>query len=194
MRRIGSVGLIVALTATTSSQSALYRGAPRENCIAALSSFAVEPSVTKPPDLPADLNGVKIEYDSSGCYGNCPAFALRVEKGVASWEGHAFVRKKGKARKQISDKQFSDLVQAWLDAKIYAMRDDYCDVTCPDGTSIVVTDVLDTTIKFQAPFYSKKVLQCFTSIDGKPRTPKPPDAYFDLSRQLREVAKSYHWL
>jgi len=192
--RIVAVALVAVLTGTISSQSKPDWQAQREACITALSSFAVDPSVAKPPQLPEDLEGLSIEYVSSGCYGNCPAFTLRVEKNKAAWDGHAFVRKKGKAEKQLSDRQFADIVRAWLDAKMYAMRDDYCEPTCPDGTSTIITDVQDTSITLKAPSYSKKVLECFTTLDGKPQTPKAPEQYFQLSRQLVQLAKSNHWL
>jgi hypothetical protein len=193
MWRIVAVGLVGVLTATISGQSKPDWQTRRETCITALSSFAVDPTGTK-PDLPDDLEGVTIEYVSSGCYGRCAAFTLRLEKNKAAWDGHAFVHKKGKAAKQISDRQFADLIHAWLDAKMYAMRDDYCQPTCPDGTSTIITDVQETSITLRAPAYSKKVLECFTTIDGKPETPKPPEQYFQFSRQLVQLAKSKHWL
>jgi hypothetical protein len=126
--------------------------------------------------------------------GTCPSFALRIEKNKASWEGRAFVRKKGKAERQISDREFSEIVHAWLDAKMYAMRDDYCEPTCPDGTATIITDVQDTSIVLKTPSYSKKVLECFTTTNGKPDNPKPPEEYFQLSRRLVQFAKSNHWL
>jgi hypothetical protein len=194
MWRIRCVVLVAVLTATISGQSKPDWQTRREACIAALSSFSVDPSVTQPPQLPNDLEGVPLEYFSSGCYGRCPAFKLRLEKNRASWEGHAFVKKKGKAERQISDQMFGKLVRAWLHAKMYAIRDAYCQPTCPDGTSTVVTDVQESSITLRAPSYSKKVFECFTTIDGKPETPKPPDEYFQISRQLVELAKSNHWL
>jgi hypothetical protein len=195
MTRILSLVLAVLLTAAISGQSKPDWQARRENCILALSSFAVDPAVAKPPEIPDGLEGVKIEYVSSGCYGTCPAFTLQLEKGKATWEGHAFVKKKGKAGKQISEEQFSGIVHAWLDAKVYAMRDDYCQPTCPDGTSTIITDVQETSITLKVPpSYSKTVLECFTTIDRKPQNPKPPEQYFELSRQLVNLAKANHWL
>jgi Domain of unknown function (DUF6438) len=194
MKRVASLVLAAVLTATMSGQSKPDWQAKRESCVEALSSFSVDPSATEPPPLPNGLEGVTLEYFSSGCYGNCPAFKLRFEKNRATWEGHAFVKKKGKAERKIPDQLFGKLVRAWLDAKMYAMRDDYCTPTCPDGTSTVVTDVEETSINLSAPSYSKKVFECFTTIDRKPQTPKPPDQYFQLSRQLLEFAKSNRWL
>ena len=194
MRQSLSVALITALTLTISGQSQSDWQVHREACIATLSSFAADASVAKPPNLTSDLHGVRIEYSASGCLGRCPAFMLRIEGNKALWDGHSFVRKKGKAEKQISDQQFSEIVYAWLDAKMYAMRDDYCQPTCPDGTSVIITDVQETSITLKAASYSKTVLECFTTVDGKPENPKPPEQYFELSHHLLQLAKSNHWL
>ena len=182
------------LSSAISGQSQPDQRARREACITALSSFAVDPKLTKPPDLPDDLQGVNIEYFESGCLGNCPAFTLRIEKDRAIWDGHAFVRKKGKAKKRFSNGEFSAFVQAWLDSKMYAMRDDYCQPTCPDGTTTIITDVQDTSITLKSPSYSKQVFECYTTTDGKPDNPKPPQEYFELARRLVQLAKSNHWM
>jgi hypothetical protein len=194
MRNFVCLILALSLPAAIAGQSKPDRQSRRETCIADLSSFAVDPSTVKPPLLPDDLNGIVINYFESGCFGNCPAFTMRIQKNKVEWDGHAYVRKKGKAEKPISSEEFKTLVQVWLGAKIYAMRDDYCQPTCADGTVIIVTDVQDTALRLDAPGYSKKVSECFTTIDGKPRTPKPPDEYFQFSRQLVAFAKSKHWL
>jgi hypothetical protein len=194
MHRIILISLIAVLTATISGQSKPDWQAQRKACITSLSSFAVDPSLTKPPDLPDDLQGLSIEYFASGCLGNCPSFALRIEKDRAIWDGHAFVRKKGKAEKQLSSGEFSAIVHAWLDARMYAMRDDYCQPTCPDGTTTIITDVQDTSIALKTPSYSKRVFECFTTTDGKPDNPKPPQEYYELARRLAQFAKSNHWL
>lgn len=77
---------------------------------------------------------------------------------------------------------------------MYAMRDDYCQPTCPDGTTTIITDVQDTSITLKSPSYSKRVFECFTTTDGKPDNPKPPQEYFELARHLAQFAKSNHWL
>src|SRR5215469_13476951 len=194
MHRTVSVAPITVLAAAISGQSKPDRNAQREACITSLSSFSVDPNITKPPDFPDDLQGVSIEYFESGCLGSCPSFTLRIEKNRAIWDGHAFVRKKGKAEKQISSGEFSAIAHAWLDAKTYAMRDDYCEPTCPDGTTTIITDVQNTSIALKTPSYSKQVYECFTTTDGKPDNPKPPQEYFQLARRLVQFAKSNHWL
>ena len=74
------------------------------------------------------------------------------------------------------------------------MRDDYCEPPCPDGTTVVITDVQDTSITLKTPSYSKQVFECFTTNDGKPENPKPPEGYFHLSHRLMQFAKSNHWM
>ena len=170
MWRIVAVGLVGVLTTTISGQSKPDWQARREACITALSSFAIDPIGTKPPELPDDLEGVTIEYVSSG-HRRCPAFTLHLEKNKAGWDGHAFVHKKGKAAKQISDRQFCGLStrMAGCEDVRYAQR--LLPANLPEGTSTIITDVQETSITLSAPGYSKKVLECFTTIDGKPETP-----------------------
>jgi len=54
----------------------------REACIASLSSFAVDPSIAKKPQFPDDFAGVALEFFSSGCYGSCPSFTMRIENNA----------------------------------------------------------------------------------------------------------------
>ena len=163
----------------------------RNACIASLSSFAVDPSMAQKPQFPSDLDGVALEFSSSGCYGNCPAFRMRIENNRAMWEGRDFVRKKKKVEKPISPEVLRRFVRAWLDDSVYAMRDEYCNPTCPDGTHIGATDLNETSISLKAPSYAKTVSECSVKANIEP---KPPDEYFRLSHELTEFAKSKGWL
>lgn len=86
----------------------------RAACIKAISSFVVDPANAKQPELPADLGGVTLEHTSSGCFGNCPAFKMAVEKDRVVWEGHAFVRKKKRLEKPVSPQVLRNFVQKWI--------------------------------------------------------------------------------
>jgi len=163
----------------------------RDACIATLSSFAVDPSNAKQPQFPDDLDGVTLEYSSSGCLGTCPAFTIRIENNRAVWEGHAFVRKKKKVERRISPEVLRGFMRAWLGDSFYAMRDEYCNPTCPDGTMILSTDLNETSISVKAPSYGKTVSQCSVRANIEP---KPPDQYFRLSNDLMKFAKSNGWL
>ena len=110
------------------------------------------------------------------------------------WEGRAFVKAQGERQTQIAPQQFRDLVAIWMDGKFYAMRDDYCSITCPNGMISVVTDVQDTRITLKTSSFNKAALECYTTINGKAETPKPPAAYFRLSQKLLEFARSKRWL
>lgn len=119
---------------------------------------------------------------------------MTIRHDSVEFVGRAWVRRKGKHTAKITQQQFEAFVRAWFDGKFFAMRDNYCDAKCPDGTMIVVTDIPESSITFKNGTYEKRVYQCFTTIDGKPETPKPPDQYFELSRKLYEFAKSQRWL
>jgi hypothetical protein len=192
--RIWSLALVALAIVPISSQSkpVWQKGQERRDaCIAGLSSFAVDPSMAKKPQFADDFDGVILEYSSSGCYGNCPAFKMRIENNRAVWEGHAFVRKKKRVEKRISPEVLRRFVREWLDDNFYAMRDEYCNPTCPDGTLIMATDLNETTIGVKASSYAKTVSQCSVKANIEP---KPPDQYFRLSHDLVEFAKSNGWL
>jgi hypothetical protein len=140
------------------------------------------------------MTDVTLEYFASGCYGSCPAFTLTINNQTAVFEGRAYVRAKGKRTAKLSSQQFETLLHAWYDESFYAMRDDYCSATCPDGTVIVVTDIAESSITLTTPAFKKRVYECFSAVNGKPQTPKPPEQYFQLSRQLWAFANAQHWL
>jgi len=59
---------------------------------------------------------------------------------------------------------------------------------------IIVTDIPESSITLNAGTYKKRVYECFTTIDGKPETPKPPEQYFKLSQEFLAFAKAQRWL
>jgi hypothetical protein len=166
----------------------------RDACIASLSGFPKDVPASPKPLYPTDATGVSLEYFASGCYGNCPAFTLTISKETAVFEGHAYVRAKGKRTAKLSSQQFETFLHAWYDGNFYAMRDDYCDVQCPDGTVILVTDIARSSIAVTTPTLKKRVYECFSTVNNEPQTPKPPEQYFQLSQRLLAFAKAHHWL
>jgi hypothetical protein len=166
----------------------------RDSCIKTLSSFAADPKTVKAPEIPGDLSGVALEYSASGCFGDCPAFRLRLQKDIATWEGIAYVKAKGKRQRKVSPEQLRALVQSWLNEDLYAMREDYCQPPCPDGSVVIITDTQETSISLKTASFTKKVWECFTTIDGKPENPKPPEQYYRLSRDLVRFAKAQGWM
>jgi len=99
LRCIGPLAIVALVIVPISGQSKSDWEERRKACIATLSSFAIDPGLAKQPQFPDDFDGVTLEYSSSGCYGTCPSFTMRIEKSKAVWEGHAFVRKKKKVEK-----------------------------------------------------------------------------------------------
>jgi hypothetical protein len=188
----GAVALIVS--ANLGKQSPDGRRDAREECIASLSGFPKDVPLPPKPPFPTDLTGVTLVYFASGCLGECPAFTLTISKDIARFDGQAFVRAKGKRTAKLNQQQFETFLHAWYDGNFYAMRESYCDIKCPDGTMIVVTDIPESSITLITPTYTKRVYECFTTVDNKPETPKPPEQYFELSRQLRAFAKAQLWL
>jgi hypothetical protein len=189
---LGAIFLIVL--ANFGQQSPEARRDARDECVASLSGFPNDAPLPPKPPYPTEPTGVTLEYFASGCYGKCPAFALTITKDIASFEGHAFARAKGKRTKKLSQQQFETFLHAWYDGNFYAMRDNYCDVRCPDGTVIIVTDIPESSLTLTTPTFTKRVYECFSTVNNHAQTPKPPEQYFELSRQLRAFAKAQRWL
>ena len=190
---LAALGSLVVF-ASFGPQVPVARRDVRDACIASLSGFPKEVPAPPKPLYPTDATGVALEYFASGCYGNCPAFTLTISKETAVFEGHAYVRAKGKRTAKLSSRQFETFLHAWYDGNFYAMRDDYCDVHCPDGTVILVTDIAASSITLTTPSFKKRVYECFSTVNNQPQTPKPPEQYFQLSHQLWVFAKAQHWL
>jgi len=176
-----NLALLVTLTATLSGNP--NHGWQTQRDVTPANSFPGDPNVAGQPQLPDDLKGVILEYSSWGGFGGHPNFTLHLEKNKAVWEGGWMVRKSGKAERRISDQLFGQLVRAWLNAKMYTMRDDYCGL---------VLDAEKTSIELKAPSYSKTVTECWSTRDAESLS--PPEQYFQLSHQLEELARSNHWL
>jgi Domain of unknown function (DUF6438) len=172
--------------------------APQRNTadewIASLSRFPTDTSPPPKPAYPIDLGDVTLEYFASGCYGSCPEFTLTISRNLARFDGHAFVRAKGKHEAKLSQRQFETFLRAWYDGDFYRMRDNYCDSSCPDGTRIFVTDIPESSIKLISPALTKRVFECFSTDNGKWETPKPPEQYLELAEKLRKFAKARQWL
>lgn len=179
---IGAVSLVI-IAGLTSQLPVGHRDA-RDACVASLSGFPKDTPAPAKPQYPTDMTGITLEYFASGCYGNCPAFTLTINKETAVFEGLSYVRAKGKRTAKLSSQQFETLLHAWYEGSFYAMRDDYCSASCPDGTVIVVTDIAESSITLTTPAFKKRVYECFSTVNGQPITPKPPEQYFQLSRQL----------
>lgn len=192
--RVTATTLSLALLMSLGQSGHDLRQEARDKCIESLSGFPNADTPPAKPPYPVDLAGVTLTYFASGCYGNCPAFTLAVSKNTASFDGHAYVRAKGKHTAKVTRQEFETFLHAWYDGNFHAMRDDYCDIRCPDGTQIIITDIPESSITLTTPTFTKRVYECFTTVDHRPETPKPPDQYFELSRQLLAFAKAKHWL
>jgi hypothetical protein len=196
MMRLSPPILIVAIIPLIASgqQAIEAQKAKKNECVANLSGFPKSDTLIPKPPYPEDGKGVTLEYFESGCFGNCESFTLTISDGIARFEGRSFTLANGKKTAKLKPGEFDEFIHVWFDANFYAMRDDYCSIHCPDGTSISVTDIPESSIKLKTSNFTKQVYQCFATIDGEPETPRPPDQYFELTRKLRAFAKAKHWL
>jgi hypothetical protein len=104
--------------------------------------------------------------------------------------GHSDVRAIGTWRAPIDRAEFQHFVRAWFGARLFAMHDNYCGLSCDDVLFMTVADAPNTWVAIESPGYTKKVNECY--IDSS--TPKPPQQYFDLRQELRQFAKAKGWL
>lgn len=188
------VNAVSAIVLFTFGQNPETRQNELDECIASLSGFPKESAQVARPLYPDKSADVTLEYIEYGCYGHCPEFTLTISKNVLRFKGRAYVRAKGKHQAKLTGQQFETLLHAWYDGEFYRMRDDYCDIACPDGRQVVVTDIAESSIKLTTPTFTKRVFECFATVNNKPETPKPPPQYFVFSRQLKELARAHHWL
>jgi hypothetical protein len=189
---LGAVSLIVLSTSGQSSQKS--QPDAKEECISSLSGFPKETVPPLKPSYPVELEHVTLEYFASGCYGTCPAFTLTISRGIARFKGRAYVRAKGRHQVKVSQQQFETFLRAWYDGDFYRMRDNYCDISCPDGSRIVVTDIPESSIRLISPGFTKRVYECFSTDNDRYETPKPPEQYLELAEKLRHFAKAQQWL
>ena len=181
----------VSLFAFASSGLSLQNDneAARSKCIAQLSGFpATDAALDR--TVPTDTKGFTLKYFASGCLGKCASFTLTLGEGLAQVEGHDYVRAKGKRTTKVSQQQFEAFLHGWYDGKLYAMRDDYCTPTCPDGRVIIATDIPESSITLATPGFTKQVFVCY----WKGHTPQPPEQYFELERQVLAFARAHRWL
>ena len=189
---LGVVYLTVLSTFGQSSQKS-HQDA-QDECISSLSGFPTESEPPPKPSYPVELGDITLEYFASGCYGNCPAFTLTISKNLARFKGRAFVKANGKHQAKLSQQQFETFLRAWYDGDFYRMRDDYCAFNCPDGSTTIITDIPESSIKLSTPAFTKRVYECFSPVNHQRRNPEPPEQYFELARQLRNFAKAQNWL
>lgn len=153
---LGAASLIVLSGFGQSSQAPQRNTA--DECIASLSGFPKDTSPPPKPSYPVELGDVTLEYFASGCYGSCPEFTLTISRSIARFDGRAFVRAKGKHEAKLSQRQFETFLRAWYNGDFYRMRDSYCEINCPDGTTIFVTDIPASFHKIDQPCFYEECL------------------------------------
>jgi len=117
-----------------------------------------------------------------------------IRSSGVEFEGHAYVKAKGKRKAKIDSKALERFVHAWFDHKMYAMRDNYCMAQCPNGAEMIFLDRQESAINLTTPEFKKVVNECYRTWNGEPDAPKPPQQYYDLKAELSAFAKSEGWI
>ena len=118
---------------------------------------------------------VKYQLKKGVCFGQCPVYELNIyEGGLAEFYGERFTDKKGTFKKQLSEEQFKEIEQAFVDAEFFELEGDY-------GMDLV--DLPTVSISHNNGKMEK-------SVAGKSQF---PSEFIKLNNLLTEVAESGGW-
>jgi hypothetical protein len=90
----------------------------------------------------------EIEFQTSGCYGSCPVFNLKINyKGNAEFNGQAYIKHKGKSEKKIPINLFNEIQELLEYIEIKKLKDNYSVAWTDDQTSTLTIRFNDNSVK-----------------------------------------------
>jgi hypothetical protein len=97
-----------------------------------------------------------------------------MNKNIARFKGRAYVRATGEHQAKVTQQQFETFLRAWCDGDFSRMRDNYCDISCSDGSTIV-TDIPESSIRLISPGFTSVFMSVFplTTTGRKRQTSRP---------------------
>lgn len=127
---------------------------------------------TPPPFQSADF----VELSRSGCYGECPAYNVKVfENGDVIWNGKFYVKVRGEKHSKISPDAARSLLRRFAAPEFWALSDHY---------SSGVTDNPTTTIEVRIGGKSKRVSDYAKSA---------PELEQSLEDTVDDVVDTHRW-
>lgn len=128
-------------------------------------------SVTKLPDESKPVMSlVKLQ-----CLGICPTYKLSIyDNRVAVFEGYKHTRMQGKFKAKLSKKKYQELIDHFLHAGFFEMKDVY---------TAHIMDGQTTYVYFNYEGREKKILDYF----------EPPPELKDLEKLLEDLTKTEKW-
>jgi hypothetical protein len=97
---------------------------------------------------PTNYKIKEIEFQTSGCYGTCPIFNLKINhKGNAKFNGQAYIKHKGKSERKIPIKLFSQIQELLEFIEVKKLKDNYSVTWTDDQTSTLTIRFNDNSVK-----------------------------------------------
>jgi hypothetical protein len=90
----------------------------------------------------------EIEFQTSGCYGSCPVFNLKINyKGNAEFNGQAYMKHKGKSEKKIPINLFNEIQELLGYIEVEKLTENYSVAWTDDQTSFLTIRFNDNSTK-----------------------------------------------
>ena len=133
-----------------------------------------------------------ITLQRSVCFGACPDYKLTISAdGTVTFEGHQFVRVKGKAKKMISPAQLRQLIAEFEKAKYFSLKDKYEGAL--DGCPEVWTDNPSVVTSIRIKGKSKSISHYYGCQEGR-GSAIYPKALTDLESKIDEIVGTKQWI
>lgn len=99
-------------------------------------------------EKPSDYKVKEIEFQTSGCYGTCPIFNLKIDNnGNAKYNGQAYMKHIGKSKMKIPIKSFNELTELLEYIKVKELENNYAVPWTDDQTSTLKIYFEDNSVK-----------------------------------------------
>lgn len=141
--------------------------------------------------VPQDRSQIELTYAEQGCEGTCPIFDITARQGEITFEGKNYVKVTGIRNAKLSEADFSRLLSLWYANNFFAMRDEYCQLSCSDGSNSVFLDLRESSLTLKVNDETKSVHECWDKSLTVPHAPQP---YYGVQQKLWQIAKSHGWL
>lgn len=87
------------------------------------------------PDLnslsDADLKGITVQFERTGCYGSCPAYTLTIHgDGRIEYVGNKYVKVKGTQQGRVEEVRIKELISEFAKAKFLSLPEDDWEKKC----------------------------------------------------------------
>jgi hypothetical protein len=137
-------------------------------------------SSTEVQEIPADLSGLNIYMEKTGCEGPCPVYSVDVQDdGTVLYSGKTCVHVVGEQNDQISEDEVQKLVKSFYENDFFSFEDEYIED---------VQDIPAVLIRFTLQDQTKQVIKQVYD----PR--KSPAAFDRVEDAIDTIADTEQWV